>query len=376
MTSLSASAQWTGKYKAGMNGGHEWNIFLNPPSVQTEDATLRRNDLWINGYFSEFFVNADFKKNTKDGRLKWGTALSGAVYSSTINANRHSYKLYGSYRKKYAPRKYFEFAPEFLRTKRQGVNDNDAVLATPFSYTRFTLPFKLDFYRGNLSWLKTAFGYRYKAYDQTNTGSISYHAGFAGLDLSKKWRKNQVETKLTFSTNLEVRAYRDSTREFEEFDPDDFDPEDREEADELDIETRLWTYVSNDLVYEIKPLKRPYELSFGLYTTLRLDRDQRNAYREWAPGISGGWDLEKVKLRGSLRYVNRSYPNRQVGESESPLTYQFVRASVQAEVPLTDHWDFRIRGNMINRKSSNTARTRAFRGYFNSLVEVGVVLKL
>lgn len=377
LISLAAQAQWTGKYKAGLEGGYEWNIFLNPTSVQTDSDLLRRNDLWINASYAGAFFSADFRKDIKNGRLKWGARFSGANYNATVNANRHTIRWYGSYRKKYAPRKYFEFAPEFYRVQRQGVNDNDAILTTPFSYTRITLPFKLDYYRGNRVWLKTTAGYTFKAYDQFRNRSISYHAGFVGASLSKKWIDNQVERKLTFSSNLEMRLYRDDDLIFleEEFlaeDEEDIEPVDMTETER---ETRLWTYISNDLVYDIKPSRQPYELTLGVYTTLRLDRDQRNAYREWAPGISGSWQLPYMKLRGSLRYVNRKFPNRQMGEHDSPLRYQFVKAWLEAEVPLTDHMDFRVRGNVVNRNSSNTALTRAFRGYFNSMVEAGVVYR-
>lgn len=367
LTSLTVNAQWTGKYKAGLNGGHEWNIFLNPITVQNGEDILRRNDLWVNAYYAGAFVNADFKKNIKDGRLKWGTAISGASYNSTVNANRHSFRLYGSYRKKYAPRKYFEFAPEFYRIKRQGINDNDAILTTPFSYTRITLPFKFDFYKGNRVWLKTRAGYTFKAYDKLNNKTISYHAGFVGASLSKKWIGNQVERKLTFSSNLEMRLYKDLEQFIDEEEPD--------EPGEVEQESRLWAYFSNDLVYDIKPQNSPIDLSLGLYTTIRFDRDWENGYLEFAPGLDANWRLRNMTLKGRVRYVNRNYPDREVGENEEPLRYQFVRANLEAQVPVRDNLDFFVRGNMINRKSSNTGLGRGFRGYFNSLIETGIVLK-
>ena len=335
--------------------------------MQNGEDILRRNDLWVNAYYSGAFVNADFKKNIKDGRLKWGTALSGAVYNSTVNANRHTLRLYGSYRKKYAPRKYFEFAPEFYRIKRAGINDNDAILTTPFSYTRLTLPFKLDFYRGNRSWLKTRAGYTYKVYDQFNNKNISYHAGFFGASLSKKWIDGQMERKLTFSSNVEGRLYKDLEEFIDEDEPD--------EPAETEQESRLWVYISNDLVYSLKPQNSPFELDLGLYTTIRLDRDFENGYLEFAPGIDGIYDMGNVKWKGSLRYVNRNHPDREVGETEQPLRYQFVRVSLEARMPIRDNLDFFARGNMVNRKSSNTSLGRGFRGYFNSRIEAGLVFK-
>jgi len=372
LTSLTATAQWTGKYKAGLEGGYEWNIFLNPTVVQTGEDILRRNDLWINAYYAGAFVSADFKKEIKNGRMKWGTHLSGANYTSTANANRHSFRLYGSYRKKYAPRKYFEFAPELYRIKRAGVNDNDAILTTPFSYTRFTLPFKLDFYKGNRAWVKTRAGYTYKAYDkipfeEINNKSIRYHAGFVGVSVSKKWVDNQVERKLTFSSDIELRFYKDLEQFLDEEEPD--------EPGETEEESRFWTYITNDLVYDIKPANKPWELSLGLYTTIRLDREEENGYLEFAPGIDGTWQMAKMRLKGSLRYVNRNYPGREVGDTEEPLRYQFLRGSIEAQVPVRDNLDFFVRGNMVNRKSSNTALGRGFRGYFNSRFETGLVLR-
>ena len=182
-TSLQLNAQWTSEYKAGLNAGYEWNIFLNPSMIEGEEQDLFRNDLWLNAAYQGAFVQANFKKITPAGRWKLGAYVSGANYNSEINANRHAFRLNASYRTKYADRKYFEVAPELYRTKRAGINDQDAILATPFSYLKFTLPAKLDFYLRNKTWLKTTGGYIYKKFDDTNSRSVKYHAGFVGSSL-------------------------------------------------------------------------------------------------------------------------------------------------------------------------------------------------
>lgn len=371
LTSLQAEAQWERKFKAGLNGGYEWNIFLNPSIVSGDEEMLFRNDLWVNAPYQGGFLSADFNKDLGKSRWKIGTYLSGANYNSRINANRHSFRLNVSYRTKYAARKYFEIAPSVYRVKRVGINDQDAILSTPFSYLRLTLPVKFDFYLKNKVWLKTTTGYLYRSYDRTNDRQLAYHAGFIGASLSKKWNTRESETKLTYTNRVEMRLYKN----LEFFIDEPAEVGDPTEPEEVEESSRIWTYISNDLEYSIKPVNKRFKLNMGLYSTIRLDSEEENSYIELAPGISGEWKLKNWTLSTDLSYVYRNYSEREVGEEEIPLQYKYIRGSVKAEVPLRKNMNFYMRSNLVNRASSNDLLTRGFREYFNSRVEMGVVLR-
>lgn len=371
LTSFQVNAQWVRKFKAGLNAGYEWNIFLNPSIISGEEETLFRNDLWINAPYQGGFLSADFNKDMGKSRWKIGTYLSGANYNSRINANRHSFRLNVSYRTKYAARKYFEIAPEVYRVKRVGINDQDAILSTPFSYFRLTLPVKFDFYLRDKVWLKTTAGYLYRSYDRTNDRQLSYHAGFMGGSLSKKWNTSNSETKLTYSNRIELRLYKN----LEFFLDEPVETGDPSEPEEVEESSRIWTYISNDLEYSIKPFHQRFKLTMGLYSTIRLDSEEENSYKELAPGITGEWKLKNWTLSTDLSYVYRNYSEREVGEEEIPLQYKYIRGSVKAEVPLRKNMNFYVRSNLVNRASSNDLLTRGFREYFNSRVEMGIVLK-
>ncbi len=372
LTSIQLNAQWERQFRAGLNAGHEWNIFLNPSVIRGAEETLFRNDLWVNAPYQGGFVSADFNRDLGKSRWKIGTYLSGANYNSRINANRHSFRLNISYRVKYASRKYFEVAPELYRIKRVGINDQDAILSTPFSYFRFTLPVKFDFYLKNKTWLKTTSGYLYRSYDRTNARQLSYHAGFIEAGLSKKWKSDKNETKLTYTNRVEVRLYKNL--EFFLDEPDE--PGDPAEPEEVEESSRVWTYLSNDLEYSIKPLHQNFKLTLGLYTTIRLDSEEENSYKELAPGIRTEWKLSRWTLSGNLSYVYRNFSEREVGEEEVPLQYKYIRGSVKASVPLGEKTNFYIKSNVVNRASSNDLLTRGFREYFNSRIEMGITLRL
>lgn len=371
LTSLQLNAQWKRQFRAGLNGGYEWNIFLNPSVIQGGEETLFRNDLWVSAPYQGGFLSADFNRDLGKSRWKIGTYISGANYNSRINANRHSLRLNVSYRTKYADRKYFEIAPEVYRIKRVGINDQDAILATPFSYFRFTLPVKFDFYLRNKVWLKTTTGYLYRSYDRTNDRQLNYHAGFIGASLSKKWKSDRSERKLTYSNRVEMRLYKN----LEFFLDEPVEAGEPAEPAEVEESSRIWTYLSNDLEYSFKPADERFKLTMGLYTTIRLDSEEENSYKELAPGIRGEWKLNKWTLSSNLSYVYRNYSEREVGEEEIPLQYKYIRGSVKASVPLREKTNFYIKSNVVNRASSNDLLTRGFREYFNSRIEMGITLR-
>ena len=376
LTSSKLMSQWDTELKTGLHTGYEWNIFLNPPTVIDGDQVLRRADLWQNAFYEEGFISANMKRKTANGRWKLGTYFSAANYHSRVDANRHALRFDLSYRTKYAAKKYFEIAPQLYRIKRQGINDQDAVLTTPFSYMKFTLPVKFDFYLGDRKWLKTTGGYFYKAFDRFNNRNIAYHAVFLEAKYSKKWLNAGNETKLTYTGRSEFRFYKIQRLNGEVVDPEEpIDPEDPD-AEANGLSDRRWTYLSNDLEYSIKPAHDKYSLNLGLYTTIRLDGEEENSYFELAPGIEGTMNFTGWQLSGRLQYVNRNYPDREVGDEDMPLVYQYVRGSVKATVPIKKRTDFFVRANMVNRASSNNELTRGFREYFNSVVETGIVIRL
>ena len=118
-----------------------------------------------------------------------------------------------------------------------------------------------------------------------------------------------------------------------------------------------------------------FKVTFGLYTTLRLDSEEENSYRELTPGVTAEWKLKDWKLSTSLSYVNRNYAEREVGEEDLPLQYRYTRVRVRAEKRLSKKINFYAQSNLVNRASSNDLLTRGFREYFNSRIETGITIR-
>ena len=373
--STQLNAQWKTDFTAGLKGGYEWNVFLNPTTAVVDGDLLLREDLWTSGFYQTAFLNGKFKKDEGHRRWKMGFKLSGSNYMTELNANRFTLGLDASYRVKFAKRKYFEVAPDFLRISQNGVSLDDAILRTPFSYTQLLIPVKLDFYLGNKAWLKTEVGYKYKNYDRQNPEEqLYYHAPFFGFRLSKKWENLNFMNKLTFSANAELRNYTDVRMSTVTG-----DPEEEEEDEEFDIitnGTRKWNYYRANLEYNIKPKEWLYEITFGLYTINRNDQSGRNGYFQVSPGVTASTQLKKLKVSGTARYSLRNYKNISAGEGAGNLQYKYFRLRLRAEAPLSKSTKWFTNFNYVNRESNRVSNTSlGFRGYLNSLIETGISIK-
>ena len=366
--------QWEKSQKLGLKTGYEWNVFLNPSTLERNGDLLNRSELWDNATYQSIFLNNTFKKEFTSGRLRLDFDLSGGLYQTNLKANRYSFEIGASYRTKYSKRKYFEFAPNLTRVKRDGINQADAILSTPFSYLQMVVPVHFDFYLGNKAWLKTEAGYIYKIYDRQNGEKLFYHAPFAGASLSKKWETEKLVKKLTFSTIVQMRRYTD----VDQASQSDSDDEELLEG-ELVSKTRAWNYFKNSLEYSMTETNKRYALTFGLYHVSRIDLDESNSYHEISPGIKMEYRLGKIKLGGALKYSLRNYPELTPGEEndENPLRYNYLRGNIKVETLLKKGTNIFIKGNLINRTSSNVdVMMRGFRGYFNSFIETGISIRL
>ncbi len=371
ITSSSAFAQWESNQKVGISGGYEWNVFLNPQTLQRDGSFLGRNDLWDNATYQSVFLINSFKKELQNGRLKFDLNISGGLYQTSMKANRYAYKIGASYRTKYASKKYFEIAPVLTRVKREGVNQADAILRTPFSYTQLLIPIHFDFYLGNKAWLKTESGYLYKTYDRQPGEALFYHAPFTNLSLSKKWESNGIIKKMTFRTSVQLRRYTDINN------TSGINPEE-EEIDE-EGGSRSWNYFRNGLEYDISAVDKSFGLTFGLYHVKRSDLEESNSYSEISPGVQFDKRFKGFKLSSGLKYSMRNYPELTPGEDndENQLRYRYFRGNIKAEFEMSKTTNFFIKANLVNRKSSNTTISSfGFRGYFNSAIETGIVIKL
>ncbi|MEO1054931.1 MAG: hypothetical protein AAFX87_30130, partial [Bacteroidota bacterium] len=314
--SQAAMAQWQISHKIGFGAGHEWNVFLNPRTAVNDGETLTNEELWDNGTFQSVFFNNSFRYDTGRHRLKFKVNTSAGLYQTEESANRYAYDLGFSYRVKYAKRKYFEFAPELNRRRRQGINEADAVLRTPFSYTILTIPVHFDFYLSNKTWLKTQAGYLSKNYDRENGEELLYRAPFLTVMISKKWQTKLLTKKLSFSHGTQFRNY----FELERSTP--FDPEEEEEDfEEIELEekTRQWNYFRSHIEYQLTGAKKDFDIVFGLYHIARLDVDETNSYSEIAPGIQFKYGFDRIKFTSSTKYAIRNYQNLSPGAGNDLL---------------------------------------------------------
>lgn len=383
LVSNSLIGQWQKKFRASGYGGYEHNIFLSPATLLREGELVIRQDLLTSGFYEGISFGGDFEKEFEGGRWKLSFATSAANFHTTPDADRLTLNLKSSYRKRYAKGKYFEMAPSFTRRSQQGINESDGVLRTTFSYTRFNLPVHLDYYLGSKTWFKTETGYTFKAYDQNDLGEkVSYHAAYTGFGLSKKWEKDKVTSKLTFSGNLEYRHYTDLEVEEDGEEEDDEGVEENETVPRPNnpigfiAEERQWFFYRVNLEYNVKNGTSKFDYTIGLYYVGRGDSEQRFGYSEISPGISINYRAKGFSLNASTRYSMRKFRTLEVGENDELLRYKYLRTSLRLNVPLSKGKIWFIKGNLIDRQSSRTdISSTAFRGYFNNSIETGITIR-
>ncbi len=366
-------------HQISVGGGQEWNAFLRPNNLIEEGEAIERQDLWDNGTFQSLSLTNSLRCVKDQHKFKLNLNGSLGIFQTEDNANRHSYTLGASYRVKYATKKYFEFAPEYFRKKRQGLNEDQGVLATPFSYTQFRAPLSFDFYLGDGAWVKTELGYLIKSYDRPSDEILRYRAPFFGFSVSKKWTMEGHISKLTFNSTSQWRKYTELDRVSIEEDPEfDNEDDDEQETDRFREGERNWSYYFNNLTYAFKASNKKLKAEIGLYSTFRSDVRAISNYLEVGPGISGTIQLGQLELSPGVRYSIRKYSRLAPGVGNNILLrYKYLRSRLKLAYPMGENVSLYGNYIMTHRDSNNPNLDRtAFREYFYAQGELGVRWKL
>ena len=358
-------SQSTHSHKLSIGLGNEWNAFLSPSRFLEDEEFLSRNELWDNGTYQAIALNNSFKKEGDKYRIKLKLNGSLGIYQTQQNSNRYTYRLGASYRLKYASKKYFELAPDFFRKRREGVNTDNAVLATPFSYSLLKLPVGFDFYLGNKTWIKTEVGYLYKNYDKPSGEKLLYHAPFIEGEISKKWESDSRTTKLSLKSLTQTRKYETRSSRIDE--------DDEDEVTFLDG-SRDWTYQFTELTLDSSKDDDSRAFGIGLYQMSRIDSDGSSTFHEVGPGIQYEGNNSKFGYKTLVKYTFRNYTRLSPGsENETPLRYQYLRANFELDFAISEYGKVYGSANLVNRTSNNpNLEALSFREYFNGFVEMGI----
>ena len=364
LLAFAAKGQVTHNHTLKIGVGNEWNAFLSPSSLLEDDELFTQSQLWDNGTYQFISLKNGFKVEGDKFRLKLKANGSLGVYQTAQNSNRYTYRMGVSYRLKYMSKKYLELAPEVFRKRREGVNADNAVLTTPFSYTLIKAPLGLDFYLGNKAWLKTQLGYLYKNYDKSGGEKLYYQAPYFEALISKKWETESITKKLTLTSTTQARQYHVLSR-----------IEDEEDEESILREgSRDWTYQFTSLILDFSKNESNRKLGLGLYHTSRFDNNNRSTFHEVGPGIQYQAGNSKVGFKSNIKYLVRSYEKLSPGAgNDTPLQYGYLRGSLELEYTLTKKSQLYGKGNFVNRTSNNPDQElRSFREYFNGYVEMGI----
>ncbi|GEM_PF-2312104 len=379
------NAQWRSDFNLKIRGGYEYNIYRSASNFQEDDEILLGEDIWVSGLFEGIGLSGSSLKTKNQARWKLNYSLDYANFHTEVNANLFDGRFSASYRTKYAKGKYWEFDPSLTRRSRQGTDESDAVLRTTLSYTRLNLPLHLDFYLGDKKWLKTESGYTFKTYDRAENGEqVSYHAAYTGVSLSQKWEGRSSVNKLNLFGQIEHRYYTDlkEDEDSEEFEGEEFDEEADDFIDRGDIiglirDNRQWTFLRANVEWNSDNKNSPFEYTVGLYSTFRLDSENRFGYSELGPGIRARYKVGRVAISGSSSYRIRTFSNLNAADDNGKLQYQYLRSSLRLSFPVQKNITWFVQGNAVTRVSNrNVITSRAFRGYNYALVEAGVSIKL
>lgn len=380
MAPVVAQISNTRSHQISVGGGQGWNAFLMPNVLLSEGEQQDKEDLWDNGTFQSISLNNSFRWEKDQHKFKLKLNGSLGVFQTENNANRHTYMVGVSYRVKYTSKRYFEFAPEYFRKKRQGINGDQALLATPFSFQQFRAPFSFDFYLGDGAWVKSEVGYLIKSYDRPSEQILRYQAPFLGLSFSKKWMIGDHTTKLTLNSLSQKRKYTDIDRITTQQDPednedDDFFEEDGEpEGEEFSESERNWSYFFNNLTYSLKTSNKKLRAEIGLYSTFRSDARNISNYLEVGPGINATWQTGKLEISPSVRYSIRKYGRLAPGNGNNLLLrYNYLRTRLNVNYQLEKNMFLFTRYIMTRRTSNNPNLDRtSFREYFYAQGELGI----
>jgi len=360
---ITVSAQWD--IETGINQGYEWNIFQNPNRVVENNDTLRRNRLWKNSSFNELSAEIGYEFDWENSRLRLESDVSTNLYHQAAEAHEFSYNLGGSYRSNFADRKYIELSPEFSSKQQDGIAATDPVFSSRLSYRQLRIPLEIDFYLGNLAWLRFETMYRNRRYDRRNDKQTSYDAYYF-----EALFKQSIDGKGRFNHEFEIEnrtQYRDQITT-------DFDTP--ETASEEDF--RQFTKIETQILYRLQSRQDRFVVEFPVTGTLFYDHPSSLLdYHEIEFGTDVDLRLGRAEVSAGIERSLRSFSNFEVGSSGETLFYGYWTGDADVEFDLGSNIFLNVKARFISRSSTRERLTSAFyREYTNSYIQSGIRINL
>lgn len=362
---LPASVAAQLKIEAGINQGYEWNIFKNPERIVENSDTLGRNRLWQNSSFNELAADINYNKEWGNSRLRLKTDLSTNLYHQETQAHKYSYSLNASYRSNFADRKYIELSPKYSRKQQDGIEQTDPVFSSRLSYHQIRIPIEVDFYLGNLAWLRFETRYRHRSYDQRNRKKTSYNEYYF-----EALFKQSVDDIGRFDHEFQIEnrtRYRDQkTTDF------------NDQGSVEDNRFRQFTKVEAEVLYRLQNREGIFEIEFPVVGTLFYDHPSSNLdYREIEFGTEVGVDLGRTEFSAGIERTLRSFENFDVNDSGETLFYAYWTGEAEVYYAITQNINLHAKARYITRTSTRERLTTAFyREYTNSYIQSGITVDL
>lgn len=352
-------------FEAGANQGYEWNIFKNPELLVEDSDTLRKNQLWQSSSYNNLFLDTEYYKNWGNSRLQTTLDLSTNLYHQESQAHEFNYSLYSSFRSRYADGKYVMLNPRFSRKSQDGIEREDPVFSSRLSYYQIRAPLHLDFYLGNLAWIRTEFRYRYRIYDKFDSKQTAYSAYYAEGHF-KKSVDGIGRFDHEFESTNSIR-YRDQVTT-------DFDVQ----GNEVETGPRQFTKIEAEALYRLQNREGLYEIEFPISGTLFYDHPSSNLnYREIELGLEGDLNLGRAEVEAGIERTIRDFKNFGVGNNTETLFYTYWTIDAEIEYALTQNINLMAKARYITRTSTRERLTTAFyREYTNSYIQTGVTVEL
>lgn len=352
-------------FEAGVNQGYEWNIFKNPEMLVEDSDTLRRNQLWQSSSYNELFFDTEYYKDWGDSRLRTTVDLSTNLYHQQSQAHEFNYSLYSSFRSRYADRKYIMLNPRFSRKNQEGIEREDPVFSSRLSYYQIRAPLHLDFYLGNLAWIRTEFRYRYRIYDKFDSKQTSYGAYYAEGHFKKSVDDNGRFDHEFESTNS-IR-YRDQVTSYFNM-----------QGNETESTPRQFTKIEAEALYRLQNREGLFDVEFPVSGTLFYDHPSGNLdYREIEFGLEADLEIGRAEIEAGIDHTIRDFKNFSVGSNNETLFYTYWTADAEVEYALTQNINLMAKARYITRTSTRERLTTAFyREYTNSYIQTGITVEL
>src|SRR6056297_2191471 len=360
---ITVSAQWD--IETGINQGYEWNIFQNPNRVVENNDTLRRNRLWKNSSFNELSAEIGYEFDWENSRLRLESDVSTNLYHQAAEAHEFSYNLGGSYRSNFADRKYIELSPEFSSKQQDGIAATDPVFSSRLSYRQLRIPLEIDFYLGNLAWLRFETMYRNRRYDRRNDKQTSYDAYYF-----EALFKQSIDGKGRFDHEFEIEnrtRYRDQVT-----------ADIGEGGSVLDEDFRQFTKTEVEMIYTLQNRQDRFEIEFPVQGTLFFDHPSSSLnYRELEFGSEVDVTVGRAEVSFGIDRTFRRFNNFEVGSPGEKLFYAYWSGDAGVEFELSSNIFVTVEASYTTRTSTRQRLTTAFyREYTNSYIQSGIRVNL